>query len=188
MEQIKRSALISKIAVAQRDNHLGKTAMMKLLFILQRVYKVPLDYSFSIYTYGPYCADVMADIDVAAAEDAISVSKEYYQPDMVGYNITPSKKAAEYIRKEQAFLKQYQTEIDAVVENFGSKNAKDLELYSTVIYIYGTFCENSWPLNIEEICNNVHVIKPHFSIETIGSAYSDLEKKGILSKMEKKEA
>lgn len=183
MEQKKRTALISEIAVAESENHLGKTAMMKLLFILQRVYRVPLDYNFSIYTYGPYCADVMADIDVAAAEDAISVSKECYQPNIIGYNITPAEKATDYIKKEQAFLKQYQAEIDEVVKNFGDKNAKDLELYSTVVYIYSTFCENGWPLDVEEICNNVHVIKPHFPKEAIKRAYRYLEKKEIFSKM-----
>ena len=42
---------------------LGKTAIMKFMFMLQQVYKVPLGYDFKIYTYGPYSSEVMDDMD-----------------------------------------------------------------------------------------------------------------------------
>lgn len=179
MRQSIRTALISKISIEQEGKHLGKTAMMKLLFILERVYKVPLDYDFSIYTYGPYCADVMADIDMAFSQKAISVVREHYQPSIVGYNITPSEKAAFFISQEKDFLDRYKKEINEVLDFFGDKNARELELYSTIIYVYGTFSENAWPIEIDEVCKNVHVIKPHFSIETIKEAYCNIETKGL---------
>ena len=32
----------------------GKTAFMKMAYLLQELYGVPLGYRFSLYTYGPY--------------------------------------------------------------------------------------------------------------------------------------
>jgi len=51
----KRMGVISSIVKLRPG--LGKTAMMKYIFLLQKVYKVPLGYDFEIYTYGPYASE-----------------------------------------------------------------------------------------------------------------------------------
>ena len=45
------------------DPGMGKTAVMKAMFMLQQVKGISLGCDFSIYTYGPYAAEIMEDID-----------------------------------------------------------------------------------------------------------------------------
>ncbi len=62
MRTQERLAFITEIA--KRDSNIGKTGMMKFLYLLQAVYQVPLAYDFEIYTYGPYCQTVMSELNM----------------------------------------------------------------------------------------------------------------------------
>ena len=70
-----RVGLISDFAkrLELKKTQFGKTAVMKYLFILQEVFKVPLGYEFSLYTYGPYCSDVLSDLDYTEAIDGVKI-------------------------------------------------------------------------------------------------------------------
>src|SRR5690242_7276252 len=57
-----RLGLLAELAGRAR---LGRTAFMKLLFFLQESRGVPLGYQFSLYSYGPFDSDVLADISSA---------------------------------------------------------------------------------------------------------------------------
>ena len=43
---------------------LGKTALQKIIFLLERVFGFDCDYVYTLYTDGPYCADVSRDLDI----------------------------------------------------------------------------------------------------------------------------
>ena len=44
-----------------RSPQFGKTVLMKFAYLLQEIYGIPLGYRFSLYTYGPYSKEVLAD-------------------------------------------------------------------------------------------------------------------------------
>ena len=48
--------------VESSTTRLGRTALMKLAYLLQTVRRVPLGYDFRLYTYGPYQSDVLNDL------------------------------------------------------------------------------------------------------------------------------
>ncbi len=178
MDLGKRIGIISSIVTLRPE--LGKTAMMKYMFLLQKIYKVPLGYDFEIYTYGPYATEVMEDIDYAQHQDIISVEKVTYPTGNTGYHLSPSLNIAKTVDKEKEFVLQYQQSVREVVELFGDKSAKELELTTTIIYLYGTYIANKWECTLDTIVANVHEIKPHFSIETIRNEYQHLEELGFL--------
>lgn len=159
----------------------GKTAVMKYLFILQEVFKVPFEYEFSLYTYGPYCADVLSDLDYSEAIDAVKLYNVCSGTG--GYCIRPSTKTEEYISKSDSFLKDYDKEIKEVISLFGKMTARDLELRSTIIYMYKNYINNSWAISSDEIASDVNQIKPHFTNEEILSAYDQLEAMGIFKRI-----
>lgn len=167
-----RMAFITEIA--RRSSNIGKTGMMKFLYILQSVGKVPLGYDFEIYTYGPYCQTVMSDIEFAEFADYINVVAITYQNGMSGYHISAGKKSGELLEEDTAILSTYGGEIDRVVSFFGGKTAKELELYSTTVYVTLSFANNHWGNSKNEICRSVREIKPHFSIDAISDAYDAL--------------
>lgn len=172
----KRIAIISEIV--QKKPGVGKTAIMKFVFLLQKVYKVPLGYNFEIYTYGPYSSEVMEDIDFANQQEIITIHREIYPNGVSGYRIEPSRKLECTIKQEKDFINENEPMINNVIKAFGNRNAKELELLTTIVYLYGTYKANNWPL--DEVPSNVHEIKPHFDIETIEDEYHNLDTMGIL--------
>lgn len=176
----KRISLISKI-VMQKPS-LGKTAMMKSIYILQQVYKVPLGYDYQIYTYGPYSSEVMEDIEFAVVFDAIRMETIQYPSHYLGYQLKPTEKTEVVIQKELDFLDVYDHSISEVMDEFGDKTAKELELSSTIIYIYNNSYQNGWSSSKDYVSERVQKIKPHFSMEQIQAEYDKLEKSGILER------
>mgnify|MGYP000879905401 CR=1 FL=1 len=176
MDLKKRLGIISKIVSKQPG--LGKTAMMKYIFLLQKIYKMPLGYNFEIYTYGPYSSEVMEDIDFAKQQSIVSIDRIAYPNGLKGYSIEPTDKLDSILEQESQFIAQYKEAVDSTIEAFGDRNAKELELLTTIIYLYSTYRANNWPM--EEIPSNVHDIKPHFDIKTIREELHNLDTQGIL--------
>jgi len=172
MKTLERLAFITEIA--KRDPDIGKTGMMKFLYLLQAIYKVPLSYDFEIYTYGPYCQTVMSDIEYAEFSDYLKVSPVEYPNGMNGYHIRTEAGSEQLLEKESTLLLKYSQEIDDVISFFGGKSAKELELYSTTVFVALSYADNHWGNSRTEICGAVQKIKPHFSINTIKDAYEDL--------------
>lgn len=175
-----RIGIISTLV--QEKPGLGKTALMKYVFLLQKVYKVPLGYDFEIYTYGPYSSEVMEEIDHARRERVINIERIFYPTGHSGYQINPTNLTEEVVNNTKDFVLEYEKAIEEVLEYFGDKTAKELELSTTIIYLYALYNSNNWTLNVEDISKNVQDIKPHFKIETIKSEYQRLEQLGILQK------
>lgn len=159
----------------------GKTAIMKLIFILQEVYKVPLGYRFSLYTYGPYCSDVLSDLDYSEAINGVKIYHVVSEPG--GYNIEPSYEADGYIAKAKTFLDNHKGSINDMLKLFGKMTAKDLELRSTIVYIYKNYLKNRWEIDSTEIAGDVKELKPYFSTEQILEAYQELSETGIFTQL-----
>lgn len=178
IELSKRVSLIAKIA--EQKPLLGKTAMMKFIFILQQVYKVPTGYDYEIYTYGPYSSEVMEDIQLTAEYKAIRVNIVTFPNGYFGYQLNPTETVKNIIDKEKEFVDSCSEPISEVIRIFGDKNAKELELSSTIIYLYSNYCHNNWDSSVEEISQGVKKIKPHFDVDLIRDEYRELDELGIL--------
>ena len=173
-----RTLVITRIA---RENpKIGKTAMMKCLYLLQTIEKVPLDYSFRIYTYGPYSSLAMDEIDYASQNGYIVISGMNYQVGF-GYSITCSAAGEKFLDNSSA-LEPYAAMITCIIETFAAKTAKELELLSTIVYIVCMYNQNHWDMSENEICKSVQEIKPHFTLEDIELEYRFLDDNNYLLK------
>lgn len=176
-----RMGIIAEL-VSKRPG-LGKTAMMKMIFMLQQVYKVSLGYKYEIYTYGPYSAELTNDIGFASQTGIITVDAEMYPTGNVGYHLNATDKTQDTIGKAGSIVSDAISEIDDVIATFGNYTAKELELSSTIVYIYATYVANGWSSSADDIAANVHEIKPHFSDTTIKAEFEHLKKMKILDKV-----
>jgi len=174
------SYLTKRLELVKRQ--FGKTAVMKYLYILQEVFKVQLGYEFSLYTYGPYCSDVLSDLDYTEAIDGVKIYSVGLGTG--GYCIKPSSKTDEYIEKSRDFLSENEKHINNVIELFGDMSARDLELRTTIIYLYKNYLQNKWEIDSNEIASNVKELKPYFSIEEILDAYIQLDEMHIFTVIE----
>ena len=172
MNKLERVTVITEIA--RRDANIGKTAMMKFLYLLQTVFSVPLGYDFEIYTYGPYSQAVMSDIEFAYHNGNIRITPVEYPNGMCGYQINAEDSKASSEPDYLGTDKEYERAIDSVVSFLSRKSAKELELFSTIVFVFDSFKKNGWEQTQDVICTTVKSIKPHFALETIQSAYDEL--------------
>ena len=154
----------------------GKTVLMKMAYLLQEVYKVPLGYRFSLYTYGPYSSEVLADLDRSRYRGWVNVE---YIEDEVGFQITPGQKAATLSELQDSF-KAYDAVVEKMVENFGSLRAKELELRTTISYVW-TKLDGSEEQKGNQVIESVSQLKPHFNKDEIRMALEELKGMGVVS-------
>ena len=170
MKAIDRIYVITRIV--QKSPKIGKTAIMKCLYLVQTLKNVPLDYDFEIYTYGPYSSSVMDEIDCARQMGLINVSGMIYPSGQFGYSIECSEQGKGALEKSKMVV-EYASAIDEVTLEFGSKTATELELLSTILFVYKT-CDDKSETNV---CAIVQGIKPKFSLEEIREKFKYMQER-----------
>ena len=153
----------------------GKTALMKMAYLLQELYEVPLGYRFSLYTYGPYSAEVLADLEYSNLLHQVNVN---YLGEEGGFKITPGEKVG-CPGKQEGTINEFSDELNKLVEHFGAFNARELELRTTSIFLWKRIHPTK-PENLNSVVQTVRHLKPHFSEMTIRSAINNLMNDGII--------
>ena len=83
-----RLALLPVLAEQAPAGHIGRTALMKYMYFPQTVRGVPLGYNFSMYSYGPFDSDVLADLSSAEMMNIVDVAPVEFAGGY-GYSIEP---------------------------------------------------------------------------------------------------
>lgn len=167
-------ALISALAARSPQGHLGRTAVMKLLYFLQTLRRVPLGYRFTLYSYGPFDSDVLADLETAESLGVVDSIVVGYSGGY-GYQIKEGQNARWLQERSSEFLRDHDEDIRWVSDRFGSLSSAQLELVSTIIYVDR---EEDFPF--DEIVQTVKEIKPHFPLEQIERFTRSLEVDGLI--------
>lgn len=152
--------LISYLSTKVPKERLGRTAVMKLLYFMQALKQVPLDYDFRLYNYGPFDSEVLVDVKRAQRENAVSVELEQF-PSGYGYQISSGELAEEFLEKSEQFLDKYRRDIDWVINKFGGLLASELELLSTIDFV-STERQYQLDADRDRLLEEVRAIKPHF--------------------------
>src|ERR1700733_8978318 len=87
-----RLGLIPALAERSTTGYIGRTALMKYMYFLQTLRRIPLDYHFSMYSYGPFDSDVLADLSSAEALDIVKMNAVEFSGGY-GYQIYPGSQA-----------------------------------------------------------------------------------------------
>jgi hypothetical protein len=160
---------------AKKLSGLSKTGMMKVMYLLQQVYKVPLNYEFTIYTYGPYDVEVLTHTDIAERDGLIRINQPDLARGSIGYKIYP--KASKHVER---FPEEYSNAIDKISEHFQDYTARKWELAATIVYVHNAHMMNETSICKPALCERVHRLKPHFDNTDISIEYDKLEKIGFL--------
>ena len=152
----------------------GKTALQKMVFLLQEVYKVDVGYSFGFHTFGPFAGELLGDLDFAELMGAVVV-KPAEGTYGYGYSIEPGDHIEEYREKAGEFLSQHRQEIDTLVNEFGTKTAKDLELLTTIVYLNKEIMFDENKMTRAEAVGKIRELKPKFSDADVRLGMDELE-------------
>ena len=171
----RRLSCLTALVDAAPNKTLGRTALMKLLFLLTTIKDVPLGYRFRMYNYGPFDSEVLSDIDYAARLDALSVDMVRY---VSGYEyyIRPGPAADEIIDRDKPFVDMHRKDIEWIIGNFASSSAGRLEMLSTIVYVKHKLEVSS----TDDLIRVVNEIKPRFSEEMIRVDVDEFRKVGVL--------
>ena len=169
-----RLAVLTKL-VDESDFRIGRTAFMKLCYFLQVLKGTQLGYDFTLYSYGPFDSEVLADLrqaeDLSILESSVTSFTGGYQ-----YQFSTGENAALVKRSGRKFLQENAAAITWVVETFASKTASELELMSTIVYVD----RDKRLTNRILLRDKVKQIKPHFSLSTIDSKIDWLRSEQLL--------
>jgi uncharacterized protein YwgA len=146
-------------------NKLGRKAFQKLVHLSNDLAGVPTGYSFSFYIYGPFSRELSSDLELAESSAIIS-SVQNKVSGAFEINEGPQAKDAEKWAGDH--FATYHMKLSALLEKFGKKSAKSLELYSTVVFI-----ENSEPEVRGDpgmMVKRVNALKPKYSDTEIRAA------------------
>ncbi|HEX3685521.1 MAG TPA: hypothetical protein VHU83_23510 [Bryobacteraceae bacterium] len=168
-----RYALISELARRFDAEHIriGKTPLQKVIFLLQRVFRVDCDYAYTLYTYGPYCAEVARDIDIVEGLGGVVIN---YDDRLGAFEIRPGPANEELRKRGATFLQRVAGALQQLLLDYGRASAKDIDLRSTIVFI------SKDDRNKQEIVRRVHEVKLHFSIAQIETALHELEIQGYV--------
>lgn len=161
-----RRALIPVLAARSRKGCIGRTALMKYMYLLQTVRGVPLGYRFTLYSYGPFDSDVLADLSVAEAFEAVKSELELYAGGY-GYRIRADRNAQWLERRAGKLLARYTKDIEWVIKKFGDYTSAELELVGTIVYVDREIVSGRRRVGLEQVARLVHEVKPHFSEEKV---------------------
>ena len=110
---------------------LGRTAIQKLLYFMN-VLGVPMEYSFDIYHYGPFCQSIMSDVEWLLADEVIEdrAKESRYS------NYKPGRGWPELKEEFDNKLNRYRHIVDAVCEALSDLSPDSLELIATLDFSF----------------------------------------------------
>jgi uncharacterized protein len=175
-----RYAVIVEFAerLQKKGMNLGKTALQKHVYFLQTLFGIDCGYEFTLYTYGPFSSDLLSDLDVVDQMGGVDAE---YDPSVSGYRIQPGQNAADIKKLAKPFIETASKAIDEVINNFGSFNARELELRATIVYAEKELEDSSRSVEEGDLVKAVRELKPYFSDVTVRNAIEKLSEKGFLA-------
>ena len=175
-----RLGLLSEL-VASAPCKLGRTAIMKLAYLLQTTKGIPLGYNFRLYTYGPFDSEVLNDLDQAEELKAIkSEVVTFSSGSGYGYEFLPGEKHARIQRVAANDLAAYRDSIRWALDRFSQKSAADLELLSTIVFADREMASLGKQVSYHELVRKVKNIKQRFTESTILHEVEELASAGLL--------
>jgi uncharacterized protein len=161
-----RLSLFPVLASKSKNHRMGRTALMKYMYLLQTVRNLPLGYYFTLYSYGPFDSDVLSDLSIAEVLGGVETQLELYLGGY-GYRILPGRNAKWLERRAKKFVARYAADIDWVVKRFGTFTSAELELVGTIVYVDQESGSRKNRLTLDRIAKLVHEVKPHFSEDKV---------------------
>jgi uncharacterized protein YwgA len=135
------------------------------VFFLKHLLSVPVGYDFVIYHYGPFSFDLDGDLVLLCFRRWLTTDRE----PGYGPHYRPGPEAPQATDKGIAAVVP---SIDQVVDLFGARRARQLELMATTYYVFKGL--DGRQRDEGEALATVGRLKPHFSEDEIREAWREL--------------
>jgi len=113
------------------DCYLGRTAIQKLLYFMNAL-GVPMEYSFDIHHYGPFCAGVMHDVEWLLTDEVIEDQSQESRYS----NYKPGPGWPELSEQYEPKLAKHHEVVTDVCDALSDLSPETLELIATLDFSY----------------------------------------------------
>lgn len=117
---------------AKSGGYVGRTAVQKIMYFLG-IRGVPMNYKFDIYHYGPFCEQILWDIDLLLADGVI---EEHSKNSEKFSNYTAGPSTEELVSSHEEKIQEIADIVRAVVGTLIPLKPIALELIATLDYVY----------------------------------------------------
>lgn len=149
----------------------GKTQIQKLVYFIQKK-DVPLGFDYVIYHFGPYSFGLNSVLDLMKVSGIINIDSK---PDEYGYQITLATFAKGY--QGNGDIKEYTKIIDGVINDFDGKPVSDLEILSTLQYLYDIFKKAKKTITTQDLTKGLYSLKPKYDGKNVDNLINELVQK-----------
>lgn len=118
--------------LTQQNGYLGRTAIQKILYFAQAL-GVPVRYRFDVYHYGPFCSDILSDVDSLVLEDVIA-DKSANPSRYSNYRIGPE--SERLFGDFHSEIEPHRETVRSIVKALVPLSPDHLELIATLHYAY----------------------------------------------------
>jgi uncharacterized protein YwgA len=173
--------LITKIVqrIVGKNSYFGKTALQKIVYLLQELFDVNSGYDFNLHNFGPFSRELANDLDLV--ESLNGVKLEYYRASpFPGYMILPGEEANAIEEKAKSFLNIIDKNIEKVIQEFGGYNAKELELRATIVFFDRDLRYSKRTVSKNDFVNLIKQVKPRFDLKAIDRVVTEMESRAYI--------
>jgi uncharacterized protein len=121
----------SRVAAKERA-FFGRTALQKIMYFLKAL-GVPMSYRFTIHHYGPFCQEILRDVEWLLADEVIRDTSERH-PKYSNYS--PDTHFDSFIAGFRPGFEEFHETITDVAESMASLRPEYLELLATLHHLY----------------------------------------------------
>jgi len=144
----------------------GRMHIHKLLYFAQELLGLESDYEFVLYQRGPYSFDLDADIRSLRSIGAVDITpKPPYGP---SYSVTD---LGTVLGKRAPVTEQMVAKLRALASELGPKQARDLELLATTLYVLKEETPESDKATVERVLS----LKPQFPEDEAENALQQMK-------------
>jgi len=158
MNRLQRAAILSTLAeeLLEIGSWCGETHLQKATFFLQHMLKVPTEWDFVLYRYGPFSFELRDELTAMRADQLLELIP--MQP--YGPRLLPTGQSKTLRQRFSKTLRDYGKQIAFVAQELGTKGVTELEGLATALFV----CEFERKLrNTKQRVGRLRELKPHIS-------------------------
>ena len=169
MNDLQRSAIIASLVkeCQTRSAFCGETMVQKSVFVLQELLKVPLEFDYQLYIYGPFSFELQRHVSSMMADDMIAVRPLEY-----GSAFEPGEQLTFLEKHTAETIATHRHAVDFVVKHLAGRGVKQLERVATALYFTVSMDDQSVDERAAKICE----VKPHISADEARKAVEEVDR------------
>jgi uncharacterized protein YwgA len=172
MNQMQQAAIITQLAdsLVQQGSWCGETHLQKAMYLLQTLLKVPCEYEFIFYKFGPFSFDLRAELTALQADGLMELRT---RNPAYGPSLLPTSRSTEFRQNYLVTLGKYGEAVAFVAKVVGSKGVADLERLATALYVS---CEGGKGASVAQRAQRLNELKPHVPLPLAQEGIQEIDR------------